>query len=209
MKQSKIKMVEIKLSELIPDPENARKHDSENIMAIAASLQQFKQRKPIVVDADGIIRAGNGTFLAAVELGWDSLMAIMWDDLKDAEAKGYALADNKTGDLSEFIPSMLSTILDEVKEAGVPMQGMGFDLEDYHVTKTEKPDEDITPELFERHDYMVFVFDNELDFQVAEQRFGLKTMKSKKMGSSTIIHRGKGRVLTGKKLLEMTNQLSG
>ena len=207
MKQSKIKMVEIELSDLIPDPQNARKHDNDNIMAIAASLQQFQQRKPIVVDADGIIRAGNGTYLAAVELGWESLLAIRWDDLKDAEAKGYALADNQTGDLSSFIPSMVSTILEEVGEAGIPMQGMGFDLEDHTSTKVdEKPDEEITPELFERHDYMVFVFDNELDFQVAEQRFGLKTVKSTKMGSSTIIHRGKGRVLTGKKLLEMTNE---
>lgn len=205
VKQSKIKMVEISLSDLIPDPQNARKHDRQNIMAIAASLQQFKQRKPIVVDADGIIRAGNGTYLAAVELGWESLLAIRWNDLKDAEAKGYALADNKTGDLSSFIPSMLDSILEEVIEAGIPLESMGFDEPEFRV-RNAKPQQEISPELFERHDYMVFVFDNDLDFQVAEQRFGLKTVKSKKMGSSTIIHSGKSRVLTGKKLLEMTNE---
>ena len=208
MKQSKIKMHEIALGDLIPDPQNARKHDRENVMGIAASLQQFGQRKPIVVDADGIIRAGNGTYLAAVEMGWTTLLAIKWNDLKDVDAKGYAIADNKTGDTSTFIPSMLDSILEEMTLAGIPLESMGFmpEIETGARVSTEA-DEKISPELFERHDYLVFIFDNELDFQVAAQKFGLQSVKSKKLGSSTIVHRGKGRVIEGKKLLEMTNEM--
>ncbi len=207
MKQSKIKIYEVELGDLIPDPKNARKHDRENVMGIAASLTQFKQRKPIVIDADGVIVAGNGVYLAAVEMGWHSLLAVRWDDLKGVDSTGYGIADNKTGDTSTFIPSMLDALLDEVTQAGIPLESMGFNpLEQMaENVKETGPDEVISPELFERHDYMVFVFDNELDWQVAAQRFGLQSVKSKKLGSSTIIHRGKGRVMDGKKLLEMTN----
>jgi ParB-like chromosome segregation protein Spo0J len=50
-----------KLSDLTTDPENARKHDKRNLDAIAASLEKFGQRKPIVVMPTGVILAGNGT----------------------------------------------------------------------------------------------------------------------------------------------------
>lgn len=44
-----------------PDPRNARRHGPPNLAAIRASLEAFGQQKPIVVDAEGIVRAGNGT----------------------------------------------------------------------------------------------------------------------------------------------------
>lgn len=51
----------------IPDPENERLHPDRNIEAIKASLARFGQQTPIVVDAQGIIRKGNGTWTAATE----------------------------------------------------------------------------------------------------------------------------------------------
>ncbi len=84
---------------------------------------------------------------------------------------------------------------------------MGFDaLDDIDPRENIKPEQEISPELFERHDYLVFVFDNDLDWQVITQRLGIKAVKTKKIGSSTIIHTGTGRVIDGKKLLEMTSQ---
>ena len=39
----------LKISSLTLDPNNARTHDNTNLEAIAGSLTQFGQRKPIVI----------------------------------------------------------------------------------------------------------------------------------------------------------------
>ena len=65
-----MKLEHVDIKTLKPDPGNARRHDKRNLQAIADSLNQFGQRKPIVVTADGIVLAGNGTLEAAKLLGW-------------------------------------------------------------------------------------------------------------------------------------------
>ena len=50
----------VKIETLVFDPANARKHGEKNLAAIKSSLQRFGQQKPIVVDANGVVRAGNG-----------------------------------------------------------------------------------------------------------------------------------------------------
>jgi len=67
-----------------------------------------------------------------------------------------------------------------------------------------RPELEISPELFERHDYLVFYFDNEFDWQVACGRFGVGMVESAPVGKRTIRHRGIGRVLSGADLLRVT-----
>ena len=50
------------------DPANVRRHGEKNLATIKASLARFGQQKPLVVDADGVVRAGNGTLVAAKAL---------------------------------------------------------------------------------------------------------------------------------------------
>ena len=64
------------ISELTPDPNNARRHDAANLLAIAGSLEQFGQRKPIVIDQANVVVAGNGTLDAAKKLGWSTIQAV-------------------------------------------------------------------------------------------------------------------------------------
>jgi len=58
---------------LIFDPANARKHNPKNIEAIKGSLARFGQQKPIVIDKNNVVIAGNGTLQAAKELGLDKI----------------------------------------------------------------------------------------------------------------------------------------
>lgn len=48
------------------DANNANEHDARSIEAIARSLLRFGFRKPIVADADKVVRAGNGTLEACL-----------------------------------------------------------------------------------------------------------------------------------------------
>lgn len=90
-------VIEIKISDVSPDPGNVRRHSDRNVEAIKASLRRFGQQKPIVVDGHGIVRAGNGTLAAATALGWKTIKAVR-TDLTGSEATAYAIADNRTGD---------------------------------------------------------------------------------------------------------------
>lgn len=87
----------VEISSITPDPANVRTHSQRNIEAIAASLRRFGQQKPIVLDANGVVRAGNGTFAAAKLLGWTHIDAVR-TALTGVELVAYGIADNRTGD---------------------------------------------------------------------------------------------------------------
>lgn len=98
-----LKALAVPIATLTPNPKNPRTHGDQSIESIKASLKRFSQRKPIVVQREGmIVRAGNGTLQAAQELGWEMIAALVVDEA-DVEARAFALADNRTAELSEWI----------------------------------------------------------------------------------------------------------
>jgi hypothetical protein len=89
------------IDSLQPDPANVRRHGERNLAAIVASLKRWGQQKPIVTDAAGVIRAGNGTWEAARRLGWTEIDRVV-SDLSGAELAAFAIADNRTAELAEW-----------------------------------------------------------------------------------------------------------
>ena len=92
------------------DPANVRRHGEKNLGAIKSSLLRFGQQKPIVVDAKGIVRAGNGTLAALKALGWKEVR-IVRSTLEGSEATAYAIADNRTAELADWDDDALSQTL--------------------------------------------------------------------------------------------------
>jgi DNA modification methylase len=100
----------VPLADLSADPANLRLHDDRSIEGIKASLRRFGQQKPVVVDAHGSVIAGNGLLEAARQLGWAKIAAVR-SDLGGAERVGYAIADNRTPELSTWDePALRSTL---------------------------------------------------------------------------------------------------
>lgn len=91
---------------------NPRRGDVE---AVAKSLEKFGQRKPVVINADGTVIAGNHTVMAARELMWSHVAAVRFDD-DEATAKAYALADNRTSQLGGMDETDLAQMMAEVHE---------------------------------------------------------------------------------------------
>lgn len=113
-------------SSLTLDPANARKHGTRNLSAIASSLRDFGQRKPLVVHGSVVV-AGNGTLEAALSLGWERIaVALCPADWTLEQARAYALADNHTGDLSEWDPTVLADQLIELDAVGWDLSAYGF-----------------------------------------------------------------------------------
>lgn len=107
------------------DPHNARERTPRNLAAITKSLDRFGQRKPLVLGADGVVYAGNGTLQAARALGWSEIW-VSPTRLSGAEARAYAIADNRSGDLSQFDEIELSLQVGNL-DADL-LDVIGFDL---------------------------------------------------------------------------------
>lgn len=119
------------VSALSNDPRNARKHDKRNLDAIGESLRRFGQQKPIVVDDAGVVIAGNGTLEAARRLGWTTIAAAI-TTLSPEQARAFALADNRTGELSDWDRDLLGSELIALSQADVDLKTLGwtdFELE--------------------------------------------------------------------------------
>lgn len=107
-------------------PRNPRDGD---VGAISESLRRFGQQKPIVVQAStGFVVAGNHLLKAARALGWRRIAANV-EDMDDATAGAYLLADNRTADLGSYHADVLAAILEEQAAAG-NLAGTGYDGED-------------------------------------------------------------------------------
>jgi len=142
-----LKIEQVPIEKLTFDPSNARKHSDANLAAIAESLKQFGQRKPIVVNAENVIVAGNGTVEAARLLGLTDVDVVRVPKHWNADqVKAFALADNRTAELAEWNPEVLSAQLLELDEAGFDIEALGFELQE--PADSELLVEDEVPEAF-------------------------------------------------------------
>ncbi|HEY7825099.1 MAG TPA: ParB/Srx family N-terminal domain-containing protein [Acidimicrobiia bacterium] len=122
-----MKIETVKVESLTLDPENARKHSTKNLEAIAGSLNTFGQRRPLVV-WDNIVIAGNGTLEAAKSLGWTSIEITRCPpDWTHEQARAYALADNRTAELAEWDSEILASQLVELDAVGYEISDYGFE----------------------------------------------------------------------------------
>jgi DNA modification methylase len=126
------------------DPANLRKHGKKNLDAIKASLRRFGQQKPIVVDAKGIVLAGNGTLAAAQELGWKEIQ-IVRTELAGTQATAFGIADNRSAELAEW-DDKLGDVLASLKAEDFPLEDIGFDAADLEELAPEAAGSDVDAE---------------------------------------------------------------
>lgn len=125
-----LKPLAVPIDELELLPGNPRKGD---VDAVAASLDRFGQRKPIVARKDDrTVIAGNHTLQAARKLGWSEI-AVVWVDDDDAHAKAFALADNRTAELGSYDEEALLALIEQVHAADAELLEMtGWAEQDMH-----------------------------------------------------------------------------
>jgi DNA modification methylase len=141
-----MKLETVGIETLSPDPANVRKHGQRNMDAIKASLRRFGQQKPIVVDAKGIVLAGNGTLAAARDLGWREIQ-IVRTELTGSQATAFGIADNRSAELAEW-DEKLADVLASLKAEDFPLEEIGFDLDELEALKPEvKSDADAEPQI--------------------------------------------------------------
>ena len=100
------------IKDLIPDPDNRRKHTPRNVGMIVDALQKVGTGRSIVIDENDVVLAGNATIEAAGEAGITSLkvveakgselVAVRRRGLSEAQKRDLALYDNRTAELAEW-----------------------------------------------------------------------------------------------------------
>ena len=117
----------LRVDRIHPYENNPRKNDAA-VDRVAASIDQFGFKVPIVIDKDDVVVCGHTRLKAAKKLKLAEVPCVRADDLTDEQIKAYRLADNKVGEAAEWDFDLLEEELDGIFD--IDMADFGFDLSD-------------------------------------------------------------------------------
>lgn len=115
----------VALALLRPPPRNTRRHPEAQITEFCRALLMFGQTRPIVIDEEGMVLAGNGLVEAAKKLEWAEVQAIRMRGLSEADKSKLILSDNKIFQMGVDDYDAIKSILGSLGDYDVP----GFDEE--------------------------------------------------------------------------------
>ena len=212
-------MKRAKIGTLKPDRENANEGTERGQKVLEDSLSRFGAGRSILVDKKGRIIAGNKTHQEAGQMGIENIVVIETDgtelvavkrmdlDLeKDEKARELAYADNRAGEIG--LSWDAAQVMKDIKK-GFDLSKVGFTHAEVTkiLEKGQAALEDaaerhgFTEEILEEHQYVVLYFDNKMDWQMAQDKFGIDTKNA--LDSKPGYERaGIGRVIKGSEILE-------
>jgi len=119
----------MKIDDIKPYESNPRIND-QAVDAVAASLQEFGFRQPVVIDEAGIIIVGHTRWKAAKKLGLAKVPVHVAKDLTPEQIKAYRIADNQTATLAEWDYELLPIELKDLQNANYNIDLLGFSADD-------------------------------------------------------------------------------
>jgi len=117
---------DVDIQAVVPYARNPR-HNEAAISKVAASLQEYGWRQPIVVDGDMVVVAGHTRLEAASNLGMKTVPIHIAKGLSPEQIKAYRLADNRVGQEAGWDNKLLRLELEELKFADFSLNLTGFD----------------------------------------------------------------------------------
>jgi len=124
-----MKIEERALATIRPYENNPRVNDPA-VDAVAASIQEFGFRQPIVVDEQGVIIVGHTRYKAALKLGLQTVPVHVATGLTPAQIKAYRIVDNQTASLSQWNDDLLPIELAELQQMDFDLSLTGFSTEE-------------------------------------------------------------------------------
>ena len=191
----------IKISQVKNNPNNPRLIKNDKFKKLVKSVQDFPEMlelRPIVVDENMIVLGGNMRLKACQEAGLKEVW-IEVANLTEQQKKEFTIKDNVG--FGEWEWDILANEWNTNK-----LEDWGLDLPFYNETlnaiENDKPEIEVTTEILEEHNYIVFTFDNQLDWQVAKELLNIKAV-AKEGFTDTYMQKGVGRVKKGIELIKL------
>jgi DNA modification methylase len=116
-----------KTDELVPLERNPRTHSEQQIDEIAASMREFGFLWPVMVNGETReIVAGNGRYLAAVQLGLPTVPVVEERHLTAVQRRAFIIADNKIALNAGWSNELLAEELPALGKLGFDLGITGF-----------------------------------------------------------------------------------
>lgn len=127
------KQIMVKISDIKPYKNNARKHNTEQIQQIMASIKEFGFTNPFLIDDDYNLIAGHGRLEAIEQLNKVDykdnpiieIPAVIVSDLSEAQYKALILADNKIAENAYWDNDLLKQEVQDL-ESLINLNLLGF-----------------------------------------------------------------------------------
>lgn len=144
LEDANVKVITMKLADLVKPEKNVRIHTEQQLKEFRRSVEMFGQIRPIVIDENNIILAGNGLYDTLIAMGKDTADVYQYDNLTENQKKKLMIADNKIFSLGIENLETLNSFLEDLQgDLDIP----GFDEEILKQMVSEA--EEITDKLSE------------------------------------------------------------
>ena len=146
------KIITRKITELLPQKNNARTHSKKQITQIAKSIEQFGFTNPVLLNDKSEILAGHGRVEGARALGWTTVPTIALSHLSPIEQRAYILADNKLALNAGWDDQLLGLELQALSEIDFDVELTGFSISEIDmaiegIELGEDPEDDADDEV--------------------------------------------------------------
>ena len=137
-----MKIEKIKLTEIKPYENNAKKHPKEQIEQIKKSIKEFGMCDPIAIDENNVIIEGHGRYTALEQLGYKEVDCIRIENLTEEQKRAYILIHNKLTMNTGFDMEKLEKEIEGIKS--IDMSYFDFDLypEEIEIPELETEDQE-------------------------------------------------------------------
>lgn len=115
------------LSAMRKPAKNIRKHGKAQIDEYMRSVKMFGQIRPILVDEEGVILAGNGLYEAMTGLGMTEADVYVMEGLTEAQKKKLMMADNRIFNLGSDNMAVFEEFIAEL-DGDFDVPGYDMDL---------------------------------------------------------------------------------
>lgn len=198
-----VKMEMVETAAIVPNERNEKKHPEQQVHRIARSIRKYGFVQPLVVDGKNGLIIGHARLMAARRLRMEKVPVIRKENLSEREVNELRIMDNKLNESPWDVSALKLHDTAFLIETGFNYNELDRLFKDVKFGNEDEDEtfiDDMMLHEFEKYDYLVFVFRNELDWLNALQKFKLPNISLS--WSSKTKKVGQGRVLDGKVLLQ-------
>ena len=142
--ETKMEIITMKLVDLVKPEKNVRIHTEQQLKEFQRSVKMFGQIRPIVVDENNVILAGNGLYETLITMGKETADVYKYDNLTENQKKKLMIADNKIFSLGIENLDTLNSFLEDL-QGDLDIPGFDEDILKQMVSEAE----DVTEKLSE------------------------------------------------------------
>lgn len=139
-----MEIITMKLVDLVKPEKNVRIHTEQQLKEFQRSVKMFGQIRPIVVDENNVILAGNGLYETLIAMGKETADVYKYDNLTENQKKKLMIADNKIFSLGIENLDTLNRFLEDL-QGDLDIPGFDEDILKQMVSEAE----DVTEKLSE------------------------------------------------------------